>query len=303
LRKRELKNLRRKNCHPDDEILRPFGAQNDVTNIQSYFNKQSQKIDKALRLYLPSEKEYPPRLHQAMRYAVFSGGKRIRPILALAACEAVGGDEKKVLPAACALELIHCYSLVHDDLPSMDNDDLRRGKPTCHKKFGEDLAVLTGDALLTLAFKVLAESGKNSKESLKVIATVAEAVGSRGMVGGQAAELAFQKKDMDLAAIEYINTHKTGALIAVSLRVGAMLGGASKRQTTALYSYGKSLGLLFQIVDDILDEEGYASAVGVSEAKRQAQHWLQNALKKLRIFGKSSDSLIHIAHFVAHRKF
>ncbi len=276
-------------------------------NILRYFASQSKKIDRALSLVLPKEREYPPALHAAMRYAVFSGGKRIRPILALAACEAVGGESRRVIPAACALELVHSYSLVHDDLPCMDNDEWRRGKPTCFKKFGEDTAVLAGDALLTLAFKILAlpigrPSSQERDRQLDVINLIAEAVGSKGMVGGQAMDMKFQKKEPDLPTMEYINTQKTGALIAVSLKVGAILGGGSLRQVDALYHYGRHLGLLFQIVDDILDKEGYAKAVGVSEAYEQAQLLHRKALLSLSLFGTKATGLRQIADFVLKRK-
>lgn len=276
-------------------------------NISRYFASQSKKIDRALSLVLPKERDYPPALHAAMRYAVFSGGKRIRPILTLAACEVVGGDTRQVIPAACALELIHSYSLVHDDLPCMDNDEWRRGKPTCFKKFGEHTAVLAGDALLTLAFKILAspvgkKSSKESDRRFHVIALIADAIGSKGMVGGQAVDMEFQRKEPDLPTMEYINTQKTGALIAVSLKVGAVLGGGSSRQVDALYQYGRHLGLLFQIVDDILDKEGYARAVGISEAYGQAQHLHRKALLSLSFFGTKATGLRQIADFVLKRK-
>jgi len=273
-------------------------------NIQSYLNKQSRKINKALSIYLP--KPSSP-LHEAVRYAVLSGGKRIRPVLTLAACEAVGGDPKKAMPAACAVEFIHSYSLIHDDLPCMDNDDLRRGKPTCHKKFGEDTALLAGDALLTLAFKVLSShNGHHSpadfKRRLEVVSWVAQAAGVYGMVGGQAVDMEYQKKEMDLPTMEYIHTHKTGALIAVSLKSGALLGGGTPDQTQALYNYGKTLGLLFQIVDDILDKEGYAKMVGIARARKTAEGLVGKAKRKLNNFGKKASALKAIADFVFTRE-
>lgn len=277
-------------------------------NLQSYLDKQSKKIDQALDCYLPKKKELPVKLHEAMRYSVFSGGKRIRPIFVLAACEAVGGDTKKVMPAACALELIHNYSLIHDDLPCMDDDDFRRGKPTCHKKFNEEIAVLAGDSLLTLAFNVLSLPNGNSSSGdmarlMHVVRWIAEAVGTRGMVGGQAVDIEFQKKEMNLPTLEYINTHKTGALIAVSTRVGAYLGGGNERQVDVLYRYGKYTGLLFQIVDDILDREGYAKVIGVSEAKKEAERLLFRAKKELNSFGPKARVLSEIADFVLTRKY
>lgn len=231
----------------------------------------------------------------------------MRPILALAACELVGGEERKAMPAACALELIHNYSLAHDDLPCMDNDDLRRGKPTCHKKFGEDTAVLAGDALLTLAFRVLSDmnghhTAKDLKRQLEVASMIADAIGTHGMVGGQAVDMEFQKKELDLPTMEYINTHKSGALIAVSLKAGAVLGGGKKNQIEPLYRYGKYLGLLFQIVDDILDREGYAKVIGVPEARCEAASLHFKAKKELRSFGHKAERLSQLADFVLTRK-
>ena len=277
-------------------------------NIQSYFKQQICKIDKALDATLPKANEYPSRLHEAMRYAVLAGGKRIRPIFALAACEAAGGDEKKVLPAACALELIHNYSLIHDDLPCMDDDDTRRGQPTCHKKFGEDTALLAGDALLTLAFGILSRpndhvAAKDLTKQMEIIHLIAEAIGTHGMVGGQQVDMEFQATEVDLPTIEYINTHKTGALIAASVKTGATLGGATKKKTECLHRYGKYTGLLFQIVDDILDQEGYAKVIGVPEAKKEAEKILLKAKKELKPFGRRGDALSRIADFVLERKY
>jgi len=275
--------------------------------IEKYLLIRAKKIEKALDIFLPKATDYPPRLHQAMRYAVMSGGKRIRPILVLAACEAVGGDAKAVMPAACALELIHNYSLVHDDLPCMDDDNLRRGRPTCHKKFDEETAILAGDALLTLAFKILASpngfySFKDAFHQLDALRMIAEAVGAQGMIGGQTVDIEFQKKELDLPTIEYINTHKSGALIAVSTRIGAYLGGGTSSQVRSIFEYGKTLGLLFQIVDDIIDQEGYATLIGVSEAKRQAQTLLLRAKEKLRPLGLKAAALDSIADFVLTRR-
>lgn len=277
-------------------------------NLEVYLERQIKKIDKALDSYLPKASEYPPQIHTAMRYAVLSGGKRIRPIFVLAACEAVGGNEKNAMAAACALELIHNYSLIHDDLPCMDDDDTRRGQPTCHKKFGEDTALLAGDALLTLAFGVLNQPNdfKNSKAlitQIDITRGIAEAIGTRGMIGGQQVDMEFQSKEADLPTIEYINTHKTGALIAVSLKAGAMLGGGSKKEIEALHRYGKYTGLLFQIVDDILDQEGYAKVIGVHEAKNEAKKILLKAKKELKPFARRGEMLSRIADFVLERKY
>ena len=274
-------------------------------NLDSYFKKQSAKIEKALLGYLPKVERHAPKLYEAMRYAVMSGGKRVRPVLVLAACEAVGGDVAKVLPAACALEMIHSYSLVHDDLPCMDDDAVRRGQPTCHVKYGEDTALLAGDALLTLAFKILSipinSKGLNQKQ-LQTIHFIAEAVGAPGMVGGQAVDMECQDKKIDLATLEYINIHKSGALIASSLKVGAYLGGGKPSEVQALFRYGQALGLLFQIVDDILDEEGYAKLLGFTQARREAVGLCQQAQKEIAFLGKKGLTLFNIAQFVLERK-
>jgi geranylgeranyl diphosphate synthase type II len=277
-------------------------------NIPSYLIKQTKAIDKALDKFLPKKSEYPKTLHEAMRYSVFSGGKRIRPVFVLEACRAVGGDPRKVMPAACAIEFIHNYSLIHDDLPCMDDDDLRRGQKTCHKKFNEETALLAGDALLTLAFRVLSSvsksnSAKDLERQLISASWIAEAIGSRGMVGGQAVDLEYQDKEAELPTIEYINMHKTGALIAVCLRVGATLGGGTKSQVEALFRYGKYVGLLFQIVDDIMDREGYAKSIGVPEARKQAEELLSKARKELGVFNQKGLILGQIADFVLTRNY
>ena len=262
--------------------------------------KRSVRVKKALAACLPRENEHPRELSRAMRYAVLSGGKRIRPIFTLAACEAVGGRETAVLDAACALELIHSYSLVHDDLPCMDNDLMRRGKPSCHAKFGQVTALLAGDALLSLAFHVLART--RGKRQIQAVQWIAEAIGSRGMVGGQALDMEFQAKEADLPTLEYINTHKSGALIAACTRVGAYLGGGTPRQVEALYRYGKYVGLLFQVVDDIMDQQGYARALGVRGAREEAALLLANAKRELSPFGKKGQFLEAVADFMVTRK-
>ncbi len=274
-------------------------------DLEIYFKKQSAKIEKALLSYLPKAEKHAPALYQAMRYAVMSGGKRVRPILALAACEAVGGDSRRAMPAACALEMIHSYSLVHDDLPCMDDDAVRRGKATCHVKFGEVTALLAGDALLTLAFKILSAPAPDkdlAARQLEAVHFIAEAVGAPGMVGGQAADMEYQAKTPNLATLEYINIHKSGALIAASVRAGAHLGGGSKIQVTALLNYGRALGLLFQIVDDMLDGEGYANLLGKAEAKKQAEALCRRAKKEIEFLGKRGETLSYIADFVLERE-
>ena len=242
-----------------------------------------------------------------MRYAVLSGGKRIRPIFTLAACEAVGGKEALVMDAACALEMIHSYSLVHDDLPCMDDDETRRGKPSCHVKFGEATALLAGDALLTKAFHILSRPSSRKDltgdhKRLQALHWISQAVGSQGMVGGQTLDMQYQGKEMDLPTIEYINTHKSGSLIAVSVRVGAYLGGGSPKQVEALSRYGKYVGLLFQIVDDIMDAQGYTEVIGSREALEEAVRLLAKAKREISFFGKKAEPLEMIADFTAARK-
>ena len=266
-------------------------------DLNSHFKTQSQKIDAALLAYLPKKTERVSQLYEAMRYAVLQGGKRIRPILLLEAARAVGGSEKNAMPAACAVELIHSYSLVHDDLPCMDDDAERRGQASCHVKFGEVTALLAGDALLTLAFETISQT--KNPEAVRLLAA---ASGSQGMVGGQALDMEFQNKSADLPTLEYINTHKSGSLIAVSLRLGALLGGGTRKEIEALYRYGKFAGLLFQIVDDMLDGQGYAKMLGLSETRKKASDTAAKAKKELLIFGKRVATLNAITDFILERK-
>lgn len=266
--------------------------------LDPYLKKQAKKVDAALSKLLPRANEHPSKLSEAMRYAVLSGGKRIRPVFALAACEAVGGSEADVMDAACALEMIHSYSLVHDDLPCMDNDLVRRGQPSCHAKFGEVTALLAGDALLTRAFGVLSKPGG----SLTALNWIAEAVGHQGMVGGQALDIEHQDKELDLPTVEFINTHKTGALIAVSARVGAFLGGGKPSEVACLHQYGKAVGLLFQLTDDIMDGQGYAKVIGSHDAREEASGLLAKAKKALLPLKSRGRVLSAVAEYVANRK-
>jgi len=293
-------------------------------NLQKYIQRRRQMIDRALERWVPGEHEFPPQIHQAMRYSLFAGGKRIRPILTLAATEAVGGRAVEALPLACSLELIHTYSLIHDDLPAMDNDDLRRGKPTSHKIFGEALAILTGDALLSEAFYLMSRPDLMKKVSshrrLRAISQVARAAGSLGMVGGQAMDILSQGKGMEKHFLEYIHSHKTGALIAAAVSAGAIVGGASAREYRALNGYGEKLGLAFQIIDDLLDVHGevrklgkavrkdqiqkkatYPAFFGVSDSRRQADCLVQEALAYLKPLHWRANPLREIAQFILTR--
>lgn len=234
-------------------------------DLQSYLKERASLIDATLQSLLPQETLYPHVVHQAMRYSVFAGGKRLRPILCLAGAEAVGGDITRLLPIACALEMIHTYSLIHDDLPAMDNDDYRRGKLTNHKVYGEGIAILTGDALLTLAFEVMAGYGNthfNAKSVLRVISEIASASGTLGMIGGQVVDLQSEGKNIDEKTLVYIHSHKTGALFRASLRAGALLFEAEPVYLEALTNYAEYFGLAFQITDDILDVVGEESKLG-----------------------------------------
>lgn len=259
---------------------------------------------------------------QSMRYSLMGGGKRIRPVLALAAAQTVGGNVERILPAACALELIHTYSLIHDDLPAMDNDDYRRGRLANHKVFGEGKAILAGDGLLTYAFELLARPLPVPPErQLRVILEVAQAAGPEGMVGGQVLDLEAEGKTLTLEEIEQIHRLKTGAMLTVSARMGGILGGGTEKQIEALTRYAQALGLAFQIKDDILDVEGdsvilgkpahsdlkqekstYPSLLGIDGAKEQLAAKVQEAHEVLSIFSNSVDFLHSLADYIAERK-
>jgi len=315
-------------------MLSPTSYLRDCMHISDYLAEKKQLIDQFLDCYLPAEGDFPPSIHKAMRYTLFAGGKRLRPILALAACEAVGGDTTVLLPLACSLELIHTYSLIHDDLPAMDNDDYRRGQPANHKIFGEDMAILAGDALLTQAFSLLAkDSGLPAGLQLQIIREVSKAAGSNGLIGGQVADIQAaggeymsspkQGASPQVLAplLEYIHTHKTGALFRVALKMGALSGGANEQQLAALTSYGEKVGLAFQIMDDILDVEGseqemgkpqgsdranhkltYPATWGMADAKQQAQNLIKHACQDLEIIGEKAKPLKALANFILQRR-
>ena len=269
-------------------------------NFAQYLKERRTLIDRALVELLPPKNDYPLTLHQAIHYSLY-GGKRIRPILALAACEAVGGKAKKMLAAACGIELIHAFSLVHDDLPCIDNDDTRRGRPTVHKKFGESIALLAGDALLSLGFELLSQDG-TSPHRAEVLRELSHAIGTYGMIGGQVADLELRGKEPDLPSLEYVHTHKTGALIAVSLKAGGILGGGSPKEVGELFKFGEYIGFTFQIVDDIIDGEGYALIFEPKGAKREAEKLTQKAKSHLKIFGRKGKPLAALADFILTRK-
>jgi geranylgeranyl diphosphate synthase type II len=268
--------------------------------LDTYLKKNCDLIDTWLDKKLLSQNTYPSVIHDAMRYMVFSGGKRIRPILALACCEAVGGAKNDAIIPALAIELIHTYSLVHDDLPCMDDDDYRRGNETCHKKYGEANAVLTGDALLTYAFELLSEL-KASKRTMRIIHELSKAAGSCGMIGGQVVDKLSEGKEVTLPLLDYINVHKTGKLIMVSCLIGALSGSARAREERAIVKYGEYLGFAFQVVDDIIDNDGYIRFMSRHEAFLRAEELIRNAKKEVSIFGAKARILNLIADFVLSR--
>ncbi len=292
-------------------------------NLDAYLEARRQVVDRELAA-LVDLSAAPQTLAEAMRYSLFPGGKRIRPVLALAANEAVGGCIEDTLPIACAIEMIHAYSLVHDDLPCMDDDDLRRGRPTCHRVFGEAVALLAGDALLTEAFRVIARGARRRAQPipkmLEVLEELAEAAGAAGMVGGQVRDLEAQGREADLASVEAIHRGKTAALIRVAVRAGAVTGGASGRELEALTAYGESLGLAFQVADDILDEVGdtektgkrprrdselgkatYPAVAGLAAAKRRVEELREECLEALSAMGEAAEALRAMARYVVGR--
>ncbi len=240
--------------------------------LPAFFEEDRREVEAALEQLLPAETIRPASIHQAIRYSVFAGGKRIRPILCLEAARIFHPSSKSVVPVACALEFIHTYSLIHDDLPALDNDDLRRGKPTCHKKFGEATAILAGDALLTLAFETLAVAPVEPARRVAVIHEIAVAAGTReGMVGGQVADLEAEGREVRPEMLEHIHRSKTAALIRASVAAGALSGGAGEADVERLRRFGENIGWAFQVVDDILDVEESSTALGKTAGKDQAQ--------------------------------
>jgi geranylgeranyl diphosphate synthase type II len=303
-------------------------------DIQKYLNEKKKMVDLVLESYFPNpeaedDKTDCPSLRgrvystlcKAIRHSLFSGGKRIRPILSMAAYEAVGGKGEKILPFACALEMIHTYSLIHDDLPAIDNDDYRRGNPTCHKVYGEAVAILAGDGLLTEAFRLMTEeSSAEPRVVLDIVNEIARASGLVGMVGGQVVDIESEGKEVDFPTVEYIHTRKTGSLLLASVRTGVKLGGGDENTLQAFTRYGEDIGLAFQIVDDILNVEGkperlgkstgsdlfkkkatYPSLLGMEESKKRARELMNSAIHALSPFGSEVEPLREIARFVVLR--
>ncbi|MCC6730365.1 MAG: polyprenyl synthetase family protein [Chthonomonadales bacterium] len=291
-------------------------------DLESYLRSRREMVEAALDASLPHAPATPTRLQEAIRYSVLAPGKRLRPVLLLASAEAVGGDPRDVLPTACALECIHAFSLIHDDLPCMDDDDYRRGRPTSHRVFGEAVALLAGDALLALAFELVAANAATSapERVVPALALIARASGTRGMVGGQVLDMESEGRDVDGQTLEYIHAHKTGALLSASAVVGALLCGASEEQLQALRLYGRHIGLAFQIADDILDVVGdesklgkrvggdarqgkatYPRLHGLEESRRRACAESERAVEALAAFGPGADPLRAIARYIVER--
>lgn len=293
-------------------------------DIKTYLKEKRELVEAFLKEYFSPN--FPPSiLKESITYSLFAGGKRIRPVLCLAAYEACDGDSEDILPFASSIELIHTYSLIHDDLPAMDNDDLRRGKPTNHKVFGEGMAILAGDGLLTEAFLIMTNSisNKNIKNTalIRAIKEIAFASGIHGMVGGQAQDLLSENSEPDKETLFFIHKHKTTALIAASIRAGAMLANCDKASLNALTRYGENIGLAFQIVDDILDIEGdtqelgkttgsdirkkkmtYPSLYGIEESRKKAEEMISEAIFSLRDFSQKAEPLRAIARYLLERK-
>jgi geranylgeranyl diphosphate synthase, type II len=291
-------------------------------DLASYLREKKQLVEEALDRSLPIER--PEKIYEAMRYSLLAGGKRLRPILCLATCELAGGTLEMAMPTACALETIHTMSLIHDDLPAMDNDDYRRGRLTNHKVFGEDIAILAGDGLLAHAFEYVATETRNvpPQKVLQIIARLGRTVGAPGLVGGQVLDLESEgKPDISVETLSFIHTHKTGALLETSVVSGAILAGATDKEIQSLSKYAQNIGLAFQIVDDILDitatqeelgktagkdlkaqKATYPGLLGIEESKKQAQQLIDEAIAQLAAYGEAAEPLRAIASYIITRK-
>jgi geranylgeranyl diphosphate synthase type II len=293
-------------------------------DIKPYLKEKRELVDAFFREYY-SKQHHPPVLQEAMLYSLCAGGKRIRPILALASYETCGGDPASIVPYASTLELIHTYSLIHDDLPAMDNDDLRRGKPTNHKVYGEAIAILAGDALLTEAFTILSDpslsSGITVPNLMKALREIALASGLEGMVAGQVQDILSENKEPDAGTLQFIHTRKTGALLRASVRIGPLLFGSDQKVLDALTAYGNRIGLAFQVIDDILDIEGdteelgktvgsdekiskmtYPRLFGIKKSKEIAEDLIADAKDSLSLFSSEADPLREIADYLLRRR-
>ncbi|CUS36792.1 polyprenyl synthetase family protein [Candidatus Nitrospira nitrificans] len=294
-------------------------------NIADYLEQKRIEVDRFLDCVAPPAAVPPTTLHESLRYSLLAGGKRVRPILTIAAAEALDQTPPGLLAVACSLELIHTYSLIHDDLPSMDNDDFRRGKPTNHKVYGEAMAILAGDALLTMAFDLVSRpdlmKGTDPVRQVRIIQELAFGSGNMGMVGGQVFDIQAENKDIDLPTLQNIHKHKTGMLIRAAVRMGAIAAGANDRQLDDMTGYAEDIGLAFQIADDVLNVTGtreelgknpntdaergkktYPTFYGVDGAKKLAGDCITRAINRLSSFGPSADPLREIARYITNRK-
>jgi geranylgeranyl diphosphate synthase, type II len=293
-------------------------------NLKTYLAARQKLIDRALDRYLPKANTKPATLHRAMRYSLFAGGKRLRPILCLAAAEACRGNIDNALPLACALECIHTYSLVHDDLPSMDNDDLRRGRPTCHKVFGEGIAVLAGDALLTIAFEIVSKAKPTPRYDISVLLReIAVAAGSQKLIAGQVADLEAEGKRVKRDQLQFIHENKTAAILKTSMRLGAMSANADARKLSAITQFGRRLGLAFQVIDDILDvtqtseilgksagkdvaakKATYPAVIGLEKSRAEARRLTRQAHNALSVFSSRDAEPLHaLANYLLEREY
>jgi geranylgeranyl diphosphate synthase type II len=289
-----------------------------MNNLKEYLAEKKILVDEELDRLLPETAGLERSVCEAMRYSVFGGGKRIRPVLLFAACEMCGGDIAHALPAACALEMIHAYSLIHDDLPAIDDGRLRRGKPTTHRQFGEAMAILAGDALLTQAFETLSHCPEDLVA--KLVYELAHAAGTRGMVGGQVADIEWTGKELELPTLEFIHSHKTGALIVASVRMGGIIARADEEKIKSLTGYGRCIGLAFQISDDIIDVESpsevtgkdsgvdaakgkvtYPAFFGIPESRERCLALIKQAKKNLSVFAPRAGILEEIADLIGNR--
>ena len=294
-------------------------------DIKKYLERQRKKVDEFLNQAVPDGQSSPTILYESMRYSLLGGGKRIRPILTMAAAEAIGAQDDSILPFAAALEFIHTYSLVHDDLPSMDNDDYRRGRPTNHKTFGEGMAILAGDALLTMAFELCSNPKLkhcvSPDRQVQIIQELAVGSGHGGMVGGQVLDIQAENQDIDLQSLQNIHNFKTGRLIRASVRIGGIFGGATSTQLDSLTGYAEDIGLAFQIADDVLNMTGtreelgkdagtdakrgkktYPTFYGVEGARELAEQGIKRAIKRLEEFDQKADPLRALAEFIISRR-
>jgi geranylgeranyl diphosphate synthase, type II len=294
-------------------------------NIQAYLDQQRQRVDQFLEKSIPLLSANPQRLYESMRYSLLGGGKRIRPILTIAAAQALGYDRDAMLPFAASLEFVHTYSLIHDDLPAMDDDDYRRGRLTNHKVFGDGMAILAGDALLTMAFELCSQvdgtKGFSTAQQLAIVRELAKGSGHQGMVGGQVMDIQAENQEIDLAHLQRIHTFKTGRLIRAAVRIGSIIGEATTQQMQCLTNYSEDIGLAFQIADDVLDMVGtreelgkdagtderrgkrtYPSFFGIDGARQLGEECVQRAIARLNTFDKQADPLRHIATYIMARR-